>query len=504
MAVGLVVAVLGGLLIPLYWLTLAPHATWANLGSDSGELIAVAVVRGVPHPTGYPTYLLLLHLLDLLPLPIPSTAPALRYGLLSVLSATATAIGIALVVVRLPSAMPPLARPLLLGVAILTALSYATTALVWSQAVIVEVYSLHTLWVVLLILLLPQPPRWWHGLVIGLALGHHRTSLLLILVWVAVQLVRRTPVAVWLRVLAGVAGGLLVYLLLPLRAASVPPINWGNAATWEGFWWLVQARYFQGFVQLPSPSAALERLHALGLLGLHQFGVLLGLAGYGIVRGGRLPAWGLGLPAFVALQISFTLIYTSTDWQVHLLPVWVVVAIWVGWGAVGLLHALARHTPQSARWLAAGGGTVWVGVLLLCASQTLPQVDGRRDPRAMAFADAVWAAAPAGAIIYAGSDQDIFALWYGHYALAARPDVAVIAEPLIVYAWYRQALREQYAWLHVPTGADESRAWAEWLAELRRLNPHAPHCRTQLEGAQVLQCGDGAGNPNPAEHTDDG
>lgn len=108
---GLVVAVLGGVLVPLYWLTLAPHATWANLGSDSGELIAVAVVRGVPHPTGYPTYLLLLHLLELLPLPIPSTAPALRYGLLSVLSATATAIGIALAVLRLPPATPPPCSP---------------------------------------------------------------------------------------------------------------------------------------------------------------------------------------------------------------------------------------------------------------------------------------------------------------------------------------------------------------------------------------------------------
>jgi hypothetical protein len=38
------------------------------------------------------------------------------------------------------------------------------------------------------------------------------------------------------------AVGLLVYLILPLRAASHPPVNWGNPATAGGFLWLVSGR----------------------------------------------------------------------------------------------------------------------------------------------------------------------------------------------------------------------------------------------------------------------
>ena len=39
----------------VYWFTLAP-AVWVG---DSGELIAAAHTLGIPHPTGYPLWLLL-------------------------------------------------------------------------------------------------------------------------------------------------------------------------------------------------------------------------------------------------------------------------------------------------------------------------------------------------------------------------------------------------------------------------------------------------------------
>ena len=45
-----------------YARTLAPSITWANDGSDSGDLVAAAATLGVAHPTGYPTYLLLARL----------------------------------------------------------------------------------------------------------------------------------------------------------------------------------------------------------------------------------------------------------------------------------------------------------------------------------------------------------------------------------------------------------------------------------------------------------
>ncbi len=46
-------------LLTVYGMTLAPGLTWANSGADGGDLITAAATGGVPHPTGYPVYLLL-------------------------------------------------------------------------------------------------------------------------------------------------------------------------------------------------------------------------------------------------------------------------------------------------------------------------------------------------------------------------------------------------------------------------------------------------------------
>ena len=56
------------LALTIYLLTLSPDLTWANFSSDGGELITAAATWGVPHPPGYPTYVLLGHLVNWLPL----------------------------------------------------------------------------------------------------------------------------------------------------------------------------------------------------------------------------------------------------------------------------------------------------------------------------------------------------------------------------------------------------------------------------------------------------
>ena len=48
--------VAGALAFALYGLTLAPGLTWAHDGADGGDFLAAALIGGVAHPTGYPTY----------------------------------------------------------------------------------------------------------------------------------------------------------------------------------------------------------------------------------------------------------------------------------------------------------------------------------------------------------------------------------------------------------------------------------------------------------------
>lgn len=44
--------------------------------------------------------------------------------------------------------------------------------------------------------------------------------------------------------------GLLPYVYLPLAAARHPPINWGQACTWEGFWHVVRRGQYEALVPL--------------------------------------------------------------------------------------------------------------------------------------------------------------------------------------------------------------------------------------------------------------
>src|SRR5689334_3352659 len=60
--------ILGVSLFIIYVRTLAPGLTWANSGSDGGDLITAAATGGIAHPTGYPLYLLLARLFQFIPL----------------------------------------------------------------------------------------------------------------------------------------------------------------------------------------------------------------------------------------------------------------------------------------------------------------------------------------------------------------------------------------------------------------------------------------------------
>jgi hypothetical protein len=69
-----------------YLATLAPSITWRHDGADGGDLITAAYTLGIPHPTGYPLYVLLARLFTFL----PWGGIAYRVNLMSAFFAAAT------------------------------------------------------------------------------------------------------------------------------------------------------------------------------------------------------------------------------------------------------------------------------------------------------------------------------------------------------------------------------------------------------------------------------
>ncbi|MBT6612601.1 MAG: DUF2723 domain-containing protein, partial [Deltaproteobacteria bacterium] len=154
-----------------YGLTLAPGLTWANNGADGGDLITAAATNGVAHPSGYPLYLSLAELFQR----IPVGTLAFRTN---IMSAIFTMMAAALIFLFLEQWLDSSLS------ALVSALAFGLSPLVWSQAVITEVYALHALLTTGIICVFLAPVRkpllyLGQGILFGLAVGNHLTTLLL-------------------------------------------------------------------------------------------------------------------------------------------------------------------------------------------------------------------------------------------------------------------------------------------------------------------------------------
>jgi hypothetical protein len=430
----------------MYLLTLAPGLTFANSGTDGGDLIAAARTLGVPHPSGYPTYTLLAWLFTHLPIGVI----AYRVNLLSAVSA-AVAVGLVLWVERRESGAA--GQRVLISTA--TALSLAFSSLFWSQAVISEVYALLVLFSAGLVLLLT---RWRAGgkdrllyfaaFTLGLGLGNHLTLVFsvpaaLFLLWPKRR--RWFRARILLPCIALFLLGLSVYLYLPLAAQHRPPVNWGNPQTWKGFLWVVTARQYQPFAFRLEPAAMPGRALAwAGILG-DQFG-WWGLA---IVLVGAWGCWQRDRPfavfslAWIFLMGVYAFLYNTGDSHVYLSPAVMLMAFW--WGE-GVRQVLRLAQPQRREW------RKWTSVVILMLPVVSLALHWRAvrpddDWQAHAFVYQVMDAVEPQSVILVRADGPTFALWYGLYAEEVRSDIAVINGPLLAYYWYRDNMRHLYPYL---------------------------------------------------------
>lgn len=444
------VALLVGLAaLAVYLLTLAPSITWRHDGADSGELAAAAAVLGVPHPPGYPTWTLLAWLFTHLPV----GELARRVALLSALSAAAAAGMVAWLVQALWPQQPGVR-----AAAVLAGLALAFQFTFWSQAILVEVYALHALFVALIAaLILPQSPkalarRRTAAFLFGLGLGNH-LSLVFVAPWLLLDMQRPGRAAV--RELSGLLllglAGLLVYLYLPLAASRHPALLWGDPTTPSGFWWLVSAKLYRGAPFGLTVPEMLTRLRAwAGLLAQPLAWPGLVLVALGLWRlatqARRLAVATVSIAILVAI---YALGYATVDAFVYLLPVFLLAALWQ---AAGVLAVAAWVAQRRAARL------VWLVYLLpaLLLRQNWAGVDLSHDQTARQYAQDALAAAAPNALLIGSGDEHTFALWYVQDGLGERPDVVVVERTLWNLDWYRRHVAQRWPDLAVSAGPDVS------------------------------------------------
>jgi hypothetical protein len=205
-------------------------------------------------------------------------------------------------------------------------------------------------------------------------------------------------------------------------------------------------------------------------------GLVLGL--FGLLYGAGRRSLKVLMVAAAAGYSLFAIGYDTADSYVYLLPVYVIFALWIGLGVAALIGRIERRAAA----LAPLGAALPAMLLLWAVPGTLHAVDASQDRRAIAYAQGVLAEAPPGALIVTSADRDTFPLWYYHYALGQRPDVAVVAGALLEFGWYREQLRAIYPDLRIPQ--QQTEGWAGTLAAANR----RPWCRTSADALPGLIC----------------
>lgn len=470
---------LTGAALCLYVWTAAPGLTWANHGPDGGELVAAALSNGVPHPPGYPLYILLLQgWLAVGEWWLPEAEPARLGNLFSAVCAAISAGVTVLVAAHVLRRLPQRAVDAVHGSApsigrrwpwaVLVGVAWAAAPLPWGQALITEVYGLHMLLVALLgwvVLVKPARPLYLLP-VVALSLAHHLTTVLLLpavlyLAWAS------SPAGIGftrasLRALARIGAillgasvlGALFYFRLPLAAATAPPINWGYPDNWAGFWWVVSAEAYRGYLFNVPVGGIFSRVAQWANTLTVQYtpvGLGAGLVGLAHLddRAPRLRNFSLLWTVPVSV---YSVSYYTRDSEIYLLPVIWLLAVWM---AVGLPHCvdwLVAHSPQALRLrkslLETGlAGLLLAGMLLLIGVR-MPTMSLRNDVEAERFLYNVDSVLEPDSIIVSSGDAETFALWYGAWGngqlLRNGREPILINYSLLQFDWYRRLLSERY------------------------------------------------------------
>jgi len=343
-------AILFFLTLAVYFKNLCPSLWWM----DSGEFVFHSTVLGIPHPTGYPLYIQLGKLLTLL----PGLDGAFAINLFSAIMASLTVVLLYRIILALGGEVFS---------ASIASLVFAFSFTFWSQAEIAEVYTLHSFFLSLMILLLlklrnTEDRRIFLLLsfILGLSFTHHMSTVLIIpAILIFVLLFRRKEI-LCLRVLVTSAAlffvGLSVYLFIPMRAHLPPPFNYPmlhdvNAGELLGFFWLVTGKIVEADM-FQYTLAELDKPVTFYFVKLMRdflyAGFILGILGALVQFNRDRYIFYTFFLVFFAYFVFFVN-YGVVDQHVFFIPSFLIWAVWFGIG-LSFLAGKVLSVSLSERW----------------------------------------------------------------------------------------------------------------------------------------------------------
>jgi len=320
----------------IYLRTVAP-GVWEF---DSAELATGVYSLGIVHPPGYPLYILIGKVFISL---IPINNVAYELNILSAIFASATVLLLYKIVYSITHHKI---------VSWSASAFFSFTNYFWQMALVTEVYTLHTFFLALCVLLIIAHLRsfsYWKLLlfsfVYGLSLCNHTSGILFAFgyLWLLSLNFKLNAknVAFLVPMILIFILGLLPYLYLPIRVLSNPPLNYAreysgiNLTNIRGVWWMISGQAYRIYAFSYSWSEIPLEIYQFFLFIWRNFlgaGVIIGLVGiYNLWR----KNWRKTIGWFLLFgsNMIFFINYRVMDKDTMFLPAFL---IWVVFMAEGL------------------------------------------------------------------------------------------------------------------------------------------------------------------------
>jgi tetratricopeptide (TPR) repeat protein len=488
---GYAAAVAGILSLAVYFPTMSPTVGII----DSGELAAVACTLGIAHPTGYPLFTLLGSMISMLPIGgeeiVRLNAMAAIVTSLSVSCFVLLSLGVTRTLLpgkewtiwaeRGPS---PVAIAASVGASLL--LGFSET--VWTQALGVEVYSLHLLLVMMTLTMFlsvvagqkgePHATKAGWPLVaflLGLSFTNHMTTVLLIPGMLVFYLsrygVKKESLYHLGRMIPFFLLGLSLYLYLPVRASHAPLFSWGDVTSAERFLWHVTGKQYRVWLFSSSEVAGRQLVYFW-----ESLPGAFGYAGLFLAALGIPVLWRRARKMFVFTTVLFlTCVSYSVNYDIHdidsyFLLAYVVLAVWAGCGLYTLLTWLERRTrvPRLAVF------ALSLAAPLISCLHHYGDVDQSEDFMVEDYTMNMFASLDSNAIVLSYQwDYWVSASYYYQAVKDVRPDLTVIDKELLRRSWYLTELERRYPWL-IEESRTEVEAFREQLFRFEHDLPYDP------------------------------
>lgn len=421
------------------------------MNTDNGELLIVSITWGTAHPTGYPLFTFLGFLFSKIPTGI---RPLLQLNFLSVIYC-ASAIGVFFLSIQnfLIALDSGKGENRDLTSALVGSLVLAFSITFWTQSSSYEVYSLHCLflslilWRISAIYVEDQGVKDINWLFLALALGFSFTNHLSTIVFLPGLLVlffqfKRIDKSSFL-LLSKMAGVFVLpilafYGLLWIRATQDPLFNWGDPSSIHSLFRHISGAQYQVWM-FESSEISISNLKDFLSAWPEEFSYLswtVALTGcYFLWNNNRRILW-LTLSLFLG-NVLYVINYSIHDLEPYFLLAYFVSALWAGIG----FYSIAKRLDRT--WFMKVG----FGLLLLAPQILLGygKVDRSDYDLIENYSRKALNSLPENSILIS-KQWDIFnsPCYYLQYAENVRPDVQIFGKELLRRSWYFDQLNAMY------------------------------------------------------------